>query len=186
MKVTRHLPFLRVLRLVPDFTQIFRDEIATVKVTFAFEETIFTPTRLARDLLANLALAFTVLDARSAAAACATKSTTGAGVAAGGVATGTAAGGVTAGGITAGGVTAGGVTAAGGVSVGGVSVGGMTEGEEAVSTIRPFHALPTAGKPVALAETVAFAPAATSVKACTPTGVGAFPEKTTLASWLAA
>ena len=172
MKVTRQLPFLRVLRLVPDFTQIFRDELATVKVTFAFEETIFTPTRLARDLLANLALAFTVLDARSAAAACATKSTTGAGVAAGGVATGGVATGTAAGGVAAGGVTA----------AGGVSIGGMTEGEEAVSTIRPFHALPTAGKPVALAEIVAFAPAATSVKASTPTGVGAFPKKTTLAS----
>ena len=43
---------------------------------------------------------------------------------------------------------------------------------------------PTAGKPVALAETVAFAPAATSKKAFAPT-LGAFPKKTTLASALA-
>ena len=121
MKVTRQVPALRVLKLVPDFTQIFREELATVKVTFAFEETIFTPTRLARELLANFALALTVREARSAAAACAAESTAG-GVAAGGV----AAGGVAAGGVAAGGIAAGGV-AAGGSSVGG---GGVSAGAE--------------------------------------------------------
>jgi hypothetical protein len=85
-----------------------------VKVTFAFEETIFTPTRLARDLLANLAIALTVREARSAAAACAAESTAG-GVAVGGVVSGVAAGGVTAGGIAAGGSSVGG----GGISAGG-------------------------------------------------------------------
>ena len=102
MKVTRQVPALRVLKLVPDFTQIFRDEPATVKVTCAFEETIFTPTRLARDLLANLALALTVREARSAAAACAAESTAG-GVVVGGVVVGVAAGGVAAGGSSVGG-----------------------------------------------------------------------------------
>jgi hypothetical protein len=90
VKVTTQLPGLSVLSLEPDFAQTLREAFATLKVTFARGETIRTPTRAAKGLIANLVLALRVLAARSAAAAWAIKSTVGTsteGSAAGGVTT---------------------------------------------------------------------------------------------------
>ena len=115
MKVTRQIPALRVFRLAPNFTQIFRDEVATVKVTFAWEETIFTSTFLASGLPAKIDLALIVLEAKLAAAACAAESTAGGGVV-GSVVVVAAVGGAAVGGAAAEG---GGVSAEGGVSAGG-------------------------------------------------------------------
>ena len=68
MKVTTQLPALRVLSFEPDFVQILFDDLATLKETVAFDETIVTPTRFAKDLATYFFFALTVLADNSAAA----------------------------------------------------------------------------------------------------------------------
>jgi hypothetical protein len=77
VKVTTHLPAFRVLSLDLEIAQIFLEDFETDMVTVAFEETVLTPTRLAKVFATNDFLTLTVLVAISAAARAAELSTTG-------------------------------------------------------------------------------------------------------------
>ena len=71
VKLTTHLPALRVFSFPATTAQFFFEEPATVMVTLAFGDTVFTPTVLAKALGARVFLPLIVLAARSFAAACA-------------------------------------------------------------------------------------------------------------------
>jgi hypothetical protein len=71
VKLTTHLPALRVFSFPATTAQFFLEELATVMVTFAFGDTTFTPTFLAKALGTRVFLPVIVLAARSFAAACA-------------------------------------------------------------------------------------------------------------------